>query len=275
MKKPEQLFNKVTDILVSTFPRKGLTTREDKEFKTKGILRESAFEKVVSGTDFISCEEFIKILEHLRIIIEFSASPDSQQEKRYFIPCVLNHIPESTTGGQMESEVMPLAVKFKCKHCPKGLFGVMITHLMSDSSTFQLKKEKIFRDEISLVACSFGVRDTISLKMYSSHFEIRFFPQLVEDSKERDTSVKDACVSIRKKVDESISKSIEDLHYNIGNVEPQMCLECPHCAELHLVEEGKTHKIHCDKDNIARRIPPRGRCWFNEGESARCGTCCY
>lgn len=40
---------------------------------------------------------------------------------------------------EMDTDILPLAVRFKCDHCPKGLFGVLVTHLMSPLS---LKSEE-------------------------------------------------------------------------------------------------------------------------------------
>ena len=161
MKRPEDLFNKVTAMVVKTFTCEALTVEEAKDFERKGILTASAFESVVSSEDAFTAEEFLKILAHLRIIAEFSKPGD--QEKRYFLPCVLNHVSEST-GEELETDIMPLAVKFKCKHCPKGLFGVLVTHLMNPEAderegsaiSFTLREDKIFKDQVSFYVKSFG-----------------------------------------------------------------------------------------------------------------------
>ena len=137
------------------------------DFERKGILTASAFESVISSKDAITAGEFLKILVHLRIIAEFTKPED--QEKRYFIPCVLNHVSEST-GEDLKTDITPLVVKFKCKHCPKGLFGVLVTHLMTPDAgekegsdiSFTLRDNKIFKDQVSFYVKSSFQKDEIS-----------------------------------------------------------------------------------------------------------------
>ena len=87
MKRPEDLFSKVTDLVVGTFSGKALNMGEIDDFRGKGILTASAFASVITHKDAITAAEFLKILTHLRIIAEFTKAGD--EEKRYFIPCVL------------------------------------------------------------------------------------------------------------------------------------------------------------------------------------------
>lgn len=86
MKEPQVLFNKVTNLIIRTFSCKALTTKEVRDFQ-KGILTASVFESVVSSEDKITCQEF---LVHLRIIAPYPSPGD--EEERYFLPCVLNHV---------------------------------------------------------------------------------------------------------------------------------------------------------------------------------------
>ncbi len=269
LKEPQLLFNKVTDLIVRTFNNDALSMREADDFEKKGILTASAFESVISSNDFITPKEFLQILVHLRIIAPFKARGD--QEERYFIPFVLNHVSESP-GEDRETDVAPLAVRFKCKHCPKGLFGVLVTHLMTHGEdnppTFMLNEERIFKDQVSFEVHSPGMHDEISLKYHFSHFEVRFFPeQVLPASEQRESSVNQVCNSIREAIKTSIVSSLQDLHYNEANVEPVMCMRCDACSDLHPVEKGKVCRIHCRKGGVKTvyRIPPNGRCWYNEG----------
>lgn len=263
LKKPETLFNKVTDLVSRTFPQDALTTLEYKDFEKKGILPASAFDCPVSIKDYITGKEFIKILKHYHIITPILGS-DSDEEEKYFIPCVLNHVPQPKENEQNESEIMPLAIKFKCKHCPKGLFGVLITYLMADHPTFQLNQDKIFKDQISLNVQFPGVQDEISLKVFSSHFQITVFPELPRIN--RRTPLSNVCCNVREKIEEAIFKSINDLHYRKEDVIPQFCLKCHHCSELHKVDGDV---LHCSKDRVSRKrthIPEEGKYWFIKGQ---------
>ena len=166
------------------------------------------------------------------------------------------------------TDISPLYLKFKCEHCPKGLFGVLVTHLMSpeesDGTSFTLSEDRIFKDCVSFEVCSTGVHDEMSLKIHPSRLELNFFPDLSED---RDTPIEQACSRVREIVVSSISKSLENLHYSEEKVKPEVCLKCQHCQELHAVEKGKEHyKMHCKKTRETNRIPVEARCWFNEGK---------
>ena len=213
MKRPEDLFNKVTDLVVRTFTYGALSVEQADDFKFKGILTISVFESVISNEDAFTAGEFLKILVHLRIIAEFTKPGD--QEKRYFIPCVLNHVSEST-GEDLKTDVAPLTVKFKCKHCPKGLFGVLVTHLMTPDAneregsdiSFTLRDDKIFKDQVSLYVHSSGEQDEISLKLHSLHLEINFYPELSDD---RDTPIVSMCIEVRKRIYRSIISSLDNL----------------------------------------------------------------
>ena len=270
VKEPQVLFNKVTNLIVRTFSCEALTTKEQQDFQ-KGILTASALESIVSSDDEITSEDFVKLLVHLRIITPYPCTTPGDQEKRYFIPCVLNHVEESS-GESIHTDILPLSVQFQCSHCPKGLFGVLVTHLMNPEVTgcihisFILLKHKIFKDQVSFDVQSDSDNDEVCLKLLPSHLEISFFPSYDEY---RDSTIGEACSNVRHVIEASILRSLDDLHYNERNVEPVMCLRCEHCSELHQVKKkkGKSfHKIYCSNTRINSRIPSQGRCWFNEGQ---------
>ena len=268
VKEPQVLFNKVTNLIIRTFSSDVLRTEEQCDFE-KGIVTASVFKNVVSSDDKITCQEFLKLLVHLRIITPYPSTTLGDQEERYFIPCVLNHVQESREED-LHTDILPLSVQFKCKHCPKGLFGVLVTHLMTPESdeepdtAFTLLQDKIFKDQVSFDVHSPGVHDEMSLKAYPSHLEVNFFPDLSSD---RDTPINKVCSNIREVLGASLHKSLVNLHYKKEIVKPIMCLPCEHCAESHPVEKGIQHyKVYCKPNRKTSRIPDQGRCWFNEGE---------
>ena len=270
IKEPQVLFNMVTSLVIKTFSCEALSDREAQDFDKKGILTASALASVfgdIEAFNAINPEEFLQLLVHLRLIASFSIP--GKQEKRYFIPSVLNHVPESSEEKR-KTDVLPLAVQFKCEHCPKGLFGVLVTHLMTSDPDeheahirFILIQNKIFKNQVSFEVCSSGERDEISLKVHVSHLEINFYP---ENSEERETSIAEVCSSVRTMLEVSIDKSLRDLHYSKSKIEPMMCLRCDDCSELHPVQKGKKFKIHCRSSRTARCIPSQGQYWYIEGQ---------
>ena len=86
VKEPQVLFNKLTELIVKTFPSShALSLDEGKEFK-KGILEASVFERILSTKDEMTAGEFRHILEHLHIIVPFK---DKKGIMKLFIPAVL------------------------------------------------------------------------------------------------------------------------------------------------------------------------------------------
>ena len=270
--KPEVLFNKVTDLIVKTFSSGApLRDTERDDFKEKGIITASVLSTVIRKGD-IPPEVFLQLLVHLRIATKFSKSGKQDGEDEFFLPCVLNHISECTES--LPTTVMPLAVKFQCKHCPKGLFGVLITHLMtpdlsegatSDTTTFTLMQDKIFKDQVSFEVVSPGAQDIMTLKLYPSHLEVKFFPELSED---RETSIAEVCSNVRRIVETSISRSLHDLHYNESRVKATLCFSCDHenCSDLHPVVKGKKITIFCEKFRKRKCISAEGECWYGVGK---------
>ncbi len=265
VKEPQVLFNKVTDLIITTFSSGVLRTSEALDFEKKGILSASAFKDVVSSdNDNISPEEFLHLLVHLRIISHIPSSGEDDT-KRYFIPCVLNHVPESDEK-ESETDILPLFVKFRCKHCPKGLYSVMITHFMrpdegdNNDTSFILLQDKIFKDQVSFKVHSHSLckRDIMSLKFYSSHLEIFFFPE----QSHKESSLNTVCTNMHRIILKFISKSLRDLHYGTDRVDPVVCFRCEYCSELHPVEE-KTY--YCEEFNTTSPIPFHGRWWYNQG----------
>jgi GTPase SAR1 family protein len=263
VKEPQVLFNKVTSLIIKTFSSDILTTREWQNFQ-KGILTASMLESVIGTSDGITPQEFLKLLVHLRIIAPYSSTTSGDSEKRYFIPCVLNHVQESSEED-LRTGVLPLSIQFQCLHCPKGLFGVLVTHLMAPSTDdshifFTLLEDKIFKDQVSFEVHSQTDQAVMSLKLFPSHLEVNFFPSLCEDG---EISISNVCSNVRQTIEASILRSLEDLHYDKCRVQPVACFRCEHCCKLHPVKHGY---IYCRKKNQNRRIPENGRCWYSEGE---------
>ena len=183
IKEPQILFNRVTDLILKTFLSSGaLTTSQEMQFIQKGIIEESVFEDIVVQDDNISPKQFIDILLHLRMMAYFT---DKIGKKKYFIPCVLNHVPEPPSG-ETETKFLPLTFTFECGHCPKGLFGVLVTHLMmlkndtTESFALTLQEDKIYRDQVSFTVKSNEELDEITLKMdLHLYWKLKYFQKKI------------------------------------------------------------------------------------------------
>lgn len=234
----------------------------------KGILIESDIKKVACKE--ITPDQFLKLCHHLKIITPLKTlKPDG--DVKYFIPCVLSRVPESAKSS-LETDILPLAVTFKCRHCPKGVFGVLVTYLMnpefgaSTRITFTLLEDEIFREQVSFRVIFRGSSGDLSLKVFSSHLQLKFKPHLLEGC---EFPRGDMCENIRVAVEKYLDSALKDLNYDEDNVKPQMSFECPSCCCLHKVEDyneyAKCHVMVCNSSSTSVRIPDNGRCWYNEG----------
>ena len=177
---------------------------------------------------------------------------------------MLSHIPEFE-GEELKAAVLPLVVQYKCGHCPKALFGVLITHLMNfrqrsahNFTHITLIEDKIFKYQVSFEIRSPGVRDELTLKVHAAYLEIEFYP---EHSEDRCTSIAEVCSNSRMILEESILSSLKHLCYND---EPLLCLKCDQCLGVHEVERGSL-KLHCEKTRKGITIPHEGNYWFSKG----------
>ena len=294
---PQILFSTITDLVIQTFSSRCLFPSEKEEFSKQGLITNALFERVLKSEelikkgifpsstieesiykgDIISPKKFLELLEHLRIITPFYTPGDT--EMKYFIPFVLNHVPESSGDG-LVTDISPLVIKFEhchtpkgtscAYHCPKGVFGVLITHLMRPDSTDQttlFKLDKVYKDQVFfIVGHSSGLadHDIISLRYCCSHLEITFYPDAFDH---RNLPIGVVCQNVREIVEKSIPRSLKNLHYSTDKIKPVVCFKCKNenCSEQHpvLTHTRGFRVFVCKKTN---RLPKEARCWYNEGE---------
>ena len=266
IKEPQVLFNAVTTLIVTTFSSEAITDEEASNFQKKGILTASVLDNISALCD-ISPLVFLELLVHLRIAAPFVTPGDQDKEKNFFLPSVLNHVPESAEDLEEPiTDILPLAVQFKCQHCPKGLFGVLVTHLMmlndGATTTFALMPDRIFKNQVSFLVCSRdSVHDQMALKVYTSHLEMKVFPERSED---REVSIAEVCSNVRQIVETAIHQSLQDLHYSEHRAKPEMCFRCSDCNNLHA---AKKWKIYCPVKRVTRKLE-NGKWWFAESQCA-------
>ena len=278
VKEPQVLFDKVTELIIETFSKESLDTKEKKDLKERGIFSSSVFDIATKEVEKISSDKFLKLLVCLRIIVPFTAA-DSKE--KFFIPCILNHVPE---GEMIRSRISSLGIKFPSQHCPKGVFGVLVTQIMNPESDisdnydikFHLDDEKIFRDQVTFtVECCGFKRGRMSLKNHPSNFEIIFDPFSSSPSSSDDddddddddyntdvASVQDICSTILFILKESIKKSSKNLHYKEERVKPIICFKCK-CTGFHEVINREMYQCG---DRLPKPISKKVRYWFDGGK---------
>ena len=263
VREPQVLFNKVTDLIMETFSSKSLYQQEFSDFKHRGIISASVFKQVITAEDGIDPNSFLKLLVHLRIISQITSLEN--EEDRYFIPCVLNHV-QASQRPEPVSNIPTLYIGFKCNHCPKGIFGVLINTLLSNIVQSKLKWElipdSIFRDQVSFSVGRFKDR-VVSLKFSSSFLEMVLHPSCCES---RRLHISHLCNDIRNIFDESIKSSLKDLHYDSVKTQHYFGIKCDFCSSTHQVQdpdyEDDDYIMYCESERKSRALSEDCLSWF-------------
>ncbi len=274
IKEPHVLFNKVTELILKTFLSSGsISMSEQESLCKKGILEECAFENLLSKEDHITPQQFLLFLRHLRVAVTFT---DRSGLRKYFIPLILNHVPKSTSET-VNNGIASLAITFQLGHCPKGLFGMLISFLLNPEGnqelTFDLLEDCIYQDQVSLLVSSSEDVDQICLRSCISHLEVSVvlenYPPASNSATyaRRATTPNEVCNNVRVMLDNCIQLSLKKLHYSCDKVGTEFSLTCPlKCGLLHEVKKGK-HSLYmrCRKHGKLT-ISESGCSWFNEGK---------
>ena len=278
IKEPQVLFNKVTDLLVKTFlTSEAMNEDEQTSFCQKGILETSSFENILEeSNDKITTKQFLAFMVHLRLAVPFT---DKNGIQKFFIPSVLNHVPNSACE-ERKTDIAPLCVCFQLGHCPQGLFGVLISHLVrpneSHECSFDLSEDKIYQDQVSLLVNSSEDVDEIALKRHLSHIEVSMYIEGCADTETETSSVPrnvtptTVCTAVCSILQDCLQQSLKTLHYDINKLQPTFCLTCPNSncpVKMHEVKTGtKSCFMHCKFSNSKMKCEDSGLCWFNGGK---------
>ena len=279
IKEPQVLFNKVTDLLMKTFlSSQAMKMNEQRSFQQKGILDAAVLESILGGSkNQITAKQFLAYMVHLRLAVPFT---DKSGIRKYFFPCVLNHV-QASVAEERKTDIAPLAICFELGHCPQGLFGVLISHLVSPAErhkvSFNLSKDKIYQDQVVLLVSSPEDRDEMSLKKHLSHIEVTMYydSSPVKESEPsslcRGATISTVCTTVRSILEHCLQLSMNTLCYDDKKLQTKFCLSCPKrdCAiKHHEVEYGEkqtSYFMFCKQKKCA--IPSSGEYWFHQGKT--------
>lgn len=261
---PQFLFDKVTELIVSTFTFDKIGHSKMEKFKKSGVFSVKDFEEVSANCamfhhkGLITAKQFGKMLEILRIAAPF----EEDEEKMYFLPCVLCHanVPKLDTISDL-SEIPRLLVSFECGYCPKGVAGALIIYLMANEMQskfhWKLLKDKIFRDEASFRV---GPYDTLVIKHFATHLEITCIPG---NFKSRKCTVTETCRNVREAVEGGIRQVLRDMNY--VKVKHSFTFPCPKCSVKHpaqvIYHNGQPSSLECSEVEEVFELPSGCEIW--------------
>ena len=260
VRKPQSLYNLVTSIIIRSFH----TMAERSEVR-RGIYSMDSLhvEEFSSLSEFVTPKQVVGLLKELRIIAPFY--DHNAEVEKYFIPCVLNHLSESPEEDKA-SPVQPLIITFKCGHCPKGMFGVLLHYILTHEDKklkWNLDINKIFREQVSFEVGHYG--DVITIKFSTTYLEVKCHPS---DMSQRDESfsVKNICNMVRSTLTSGIEQATDCLHYSRKKTAHNLALFCSECNKLcDVVIVGTRHVFtrNCLQSRSRHgRIPDPAYFWF-------------
>ena len=164
-------------LLIQSFLTETAVVSEHSEIQ-KGIYSLEYLQRAsptLISTRLVTLEMVILLLRELRIMAPFY---DHESKASKFFTLRLNHLKDSPEFAD-KSVVQSLAIKFKCGHCPKGMFGVLVHYLpthekSAESVEWVLDKSLIFRDQVSFKVGRY--RDVVTLKTLTTHLEVSCHP---------------------------------------------------------------------------------------------------
>ena len=263
---PQFLFDKVTELIVSTFTFEKVGLQEMEQFKHKGIFSLDRLDEVSPqghSSTIMSTSQFGKLLERLRIVAPLKVD----NEMKFFLPCVLAHARESSSHH--DTPVPILLISFKCGYIPQGVAGALIKYLMANEmeSTIEwtLLTDKIFKNEVSFCV---GPYDTFMLRIFPTHFEITCIPdpQFTNDERD-DCPVKETCIVLLKAIDSGIKQILQDLNYI--HTQHHVTFPCPadvckggHPAQLNWYG-GSPRSLQCNILKKRLKLPENACFWVS------------
>ena len=252
---PQILFERATKIITETFTFEQVGYHSTDDFK-KGIFDFSEFERITRQKypdSPLTPALFGDLLEHLHIAARFRVNGIL----KYFFPCALSHVHDSAVQKQPSqdnpSTIPPLVISFQCGYRPLGIAGALIAYLMNEGQNAKemvqkwiLIPKEIYRDEISI--CVEPSCDTIVLKMFPTHMEVKCLPESVEDRD--DYPVQKTCTEVCRSIKAGIEKVNSDVNY-INNAEPIFTF---YCQNANCDSKAHPAKIVYSNDNVPRRL---------------------
>ena len=264
IKDPQYIFDKVTELTISTFTFQKVGPYEHEQFSKKGIFSRDALAKMSMDSDILTTDTFAVLLEHLHILVPIELDGND----KYFAPSALTHA-DLPPQAQPLSIIPPLVVVFECGFCPKGMFGSLVASLLKKDKLsefdWKLEEESVYRNQICL---SIGPYDSFQFALSSTHVMISL---KATTKKDRKIPLGRICCDIRCEVERSIRTVIEVLHYT-QRAKHVFAFACPepsphdqsHAATINFSPEGEPCNLTCPFNNKRYDLPERYLLWFDE-----------
>ena len=199
----QAIFDCITKLITSCFIYKTVMSKDaEEDFSRRGIFTLENLERVFKPPRHnypFSAQEIIALLKHLYAIVAI-------EKGKYFMPTSL--APTDLSDLHQDTSIPPpLLISFDCGYTPVGIFGSLVTCLLSDANIECCLDDRSqqYRNKIQLVAGSW--RDEITLISRAKFLEVIL--------KRMNPKASSSLADIRMAIDEGIKAVTESFHYKI------------------------------------------------------------
>ena len=270
---PHVLFSIVTNVIVETFVDSNCYSPTDRtNLMEKGVITAKTLleilgkeMKIMKSSSEFNPNRFLELLKFLCIVVSYK---DDNNDEMCFLPTALNHAAEDEEDQIYSGETLYIA--FACKYCPKGLFIVLIAHLMdqkgnTESITLKLKPHKVSRNKVFfIVKCSNGnIEAQMSVKGVFSHIEVKLY---FMDSNNESNKAKMRS-GVQEKIMHSIEESLKSSKYNSSRVKAYPGYKCKDCKQFCQIIPNKT-LIICEPCWKTTPLPSGVKKFFAQGNAS-------
>ena len=268
IKDAQYVFDMITNLIVATFTFDRAAPALREQFAKKGIFPLDVFEKLARSTEFLPPSKLVALLQHLNIVALLKKNGVSSH---YFIPCVLAHSEDSSTGTSAAcSGVPPLLISFESGYCPKGLFGALVVYLLQNKMKSELEwgleQDEIFRNQICF---SVGPFDSFQLKVLPTFLSIELCASSGVST--RRLSLASVCSEVQRCISSGIDKVSKTLHcsrkaaHSFGFFCPELVDtdQSLHPATVNF-HHGEPCNMKCPLTHKRFDLPDGHEMWFSE-----------
>ena len=266
---PQIIFDKITDLIASTFTFELAGHYREQQFQQTGIFALNEIERLTATADkLFTPARLIKLLEYLHIIAPIRDERGRVVE--YFLPCVLAHATSNQHAVLTDQPIPSLLVTFRCGYCPKGIFSALVVCLLSSNknrgSAWQLKKDGMARGQVTFHAgdeCN-----TVTVITHATHLEVSVQPTRFAGRK-YGRNLHAVCSTIRESIDKGIVSVCKTLRYSCDTAF-SFGFNCYHIrcttSKRHAAirDENKPLVSKCSKMGSVEGLSPYHCLWFGE-----------
>lgn len=254
-KDPQYLYDKLTDLVVST-----LKASKVPSYPEKGIFTLENLQHLLSVSGVLKFAQLVQLLQRLCVVASLCNS--------HFLPCSLFYAvgTEPTDSASSQSRLPHLLFTFERKHSPEGLAEAFVAKLLhSKYSDFAFKEVAVNHNQVSVSVAPHS--DKFLFIFNASFIRVQVF--LSDEVGTRECSEAAVCCKLRERVSSSLLEVIKQLGLHPTKCTHQAAFDCPnkgcraepHFAVVTRSAEG-SYCLQCSRSEQPITLPHDHLVWY-------------